>query len=98
MELINRFLQPIMAYPAATGIHWLLCAVAGFLVQHSSNHGGEHSRYVSVSMLAMFVAYEISEFARIHDTVELDIMQGFAAYLLAVFGTWAYHKWRIRNA
>lgn len=94
MELINRFLQPIMAYPAATGFHWALCAVAGFLVQNSSIHGGEHARIVSISMLGMFVAYEISEFARIHDMVELDIAQGFAAYLLAVLGTWAYHKWR----
>lgn len=116
METLARFIQPIVNYPFATGIHWILMAVAGYLVATCreqkagqliansksptgvTNTGTIHDRprpiVISVSMIAFWISYEIAEFARIHDTVELDIAQGFAAYLVGAFGTLAYHKWR----
>ena len=94
LEAIDRLIQPILHYPFATGFHWLLCGIAGFLEVNSSNHGGAHARGVSMTMIAFFIAYEWTEFLRIHDSVEADIAQGFAAYLLAGLATWALHKWR----
>lgn len=98
MEAISKFLQPIIAYPFATGFHWLLCGLAGFLIANSENHGGAHNRVIAAGIMAFFIAYEWTEFLRINDMVDLDIAQGFAAYLLAAFGTLAYHKYRQRKA
>lgn len=94
METISRFLEPIAQYPFATEIHWLLCALAGFLLINSSYRGGPHTRAIAIVMIAWWNFYEYVEYLRIEDTVELDVANGFAAFLVAVFCTWFYHKLR----
>ena len=94
METISRFLQPIVQYPFATEIHWILCAVAGFLIVNSTHRGGAHTRVVAVVMVAWWNVYEYVEFLRIQDTVDLDVANGFAAFLVSVFLTWLYHRIR----
>ena len=94
MGTISRFLQPIIEYPFATEIHWVIAAIAGFLLVNSHHRGGPHTRVIAVIMVLWWNLYEVVEWAIEKDTADLDIANGFAAFLVAVFLTWFYHKFR----
>ena len=95
MEAISRILQPVILYPFSAGIHFLLMSFAGFLV---ANYDKPRPMVISASIIALWTAYEISEFAQLHDNVSGDLATGLIAYIVGAFGTALYKAWRHRNA
>ena len=86
----------IHAYFAATLTHWAICGVAGALTVRSHYRGGPVMRIVATLVALWWIAYETTEFARIHDQVDVDLANGLAAYIIGAVGTWLVHYARAR--
>ena len=78
-NLISGF-NTLHDYAAATVVHWILMGVGAVLILRSHYKGGPVMRVIGTLLCALWVVYELSEFARIHDNVEKDIANGIFGF------------------
>lgn len=81
-------------YPLATVVHIGIGMWCGrqLALAHIDKHV---SRAISAAVVFVgWLAYEISEFARIHDDVDIDIANGLGAKLIGITVTTLYRRLR----
>ena len=103
-------LNTLHDYAIATICHWLICGFAGWITVNKGKRPCHKlpdvpmPRTVAVCILAFWISYELSEFARIHDRVEADIANGLLGYIVGCTLAWLWdtrgrrwaRKWRNR--
>lgn len=60
-------------YPLATIFHWIQGIICGVLIAESLHRKHNWGVIISFPFIALFLAYEISEMADIHDHAYIDI-------------------------
>ena len=87
-------------YFIATLAHWTLCALAGAMILHSHIRGGIVLRWFATLLATWWCLYEIMEYQRIQDQVDIDLANGLAAFIAGFALAWLYHykirKWLTR--
>ena len=78
-SLIEGF-NTIHEYAAATVSHWLIMGVGAVLILRSHHRGGPGLSHFGTLLCALWVVYELAEFARIGDLVDKDIANGIFGF------------------
>lgn len=94
LEILEHF-DTLHRYFWETIVHWLVCGVSAALTVHSHYRGVEVLRHLGTVVVFFWIAYQITEFARIQDDVDIDIANGLIAYIAGALLAWAVHEnWR----
>lgn len=84
-------------YPEATIAHWAQGVIAGFFIARGIAYHRTEFTLTAMCLLILYLAYEISEFADIHDHPSVDIFNfGICAWGGALLGYLVirYERWK----
>ena len=80
MGLLEHF-NTFGSYPGATVTHWLICAVAGWIVYMARN---SNAIVFGIVLISWWCLYEVIEFVRIEDNCDIDLANGLFAFVVGV--------------
>ena len=86
-------------YPLATIVHWLQGIACGALGARGLVSKTPVHVLVAVKLASLFVAYEISEMVKVHDSAHVDIFNfTLCVWIGIVFGLthYVWERWRAR--
>ena len=84
-------------YAAETLAHWSICAVcAAMTVMSHYSREGVVLRHIATCVALWWILYEVTEFARIHDEVDVDLANGLASYIAGALLTWGFYSLKNR--
>ena len=82
-------------YPIQTLIHHGQGVVGGILLVRAHFRGGVGARTYAMVLIALFVAYEALEQARIADRGDVDVLNMAVALHVAALLTYGYYSFRL---